>query len=206
LAHIASPQQLDRLRMAGYAEKLTEINAFFEARRAVVGRKFSDKDQTHFAFSAGVAAAEGDPALRSRLNAAYERILSDDQKQSHAEAQVRGRALRAQVEVDYQAMLLSRRVAMRDSQLTALAKLAKKRLPPASAYNDHLITEAVAYTFSRIPNSALDLILAPHQVAAVRSELQLDEHLLRTLKQNGFLDEAAARQQSGKAAGEPMAK
>jgi len=162
-------EQLDKIRMAGYSEKMVEPRRRLDARRRIVGKSFPSMNAVFAAYnsSADPMAIFGRTS-KSMINIVYDRVLTPEQKKNHAtfRAERRARLVRAGILV--RVAQLSEQVAMLPGQEVALAKLIAKEMPPASLFDDESLESVIGYATALVPSEELERVLAPNQVELLK--------------------------------------
>jgi hypothetical protein len=165
--------QLDRIRMAAYTEKMAEPRRQMESRRLIVGKSFPTMHAvfaTYHSQPGGHLAIFGGQA-KSMMLIVYDRVLTPEQKRNHQtyRAERRGRLARAAVLVRVSQM--GEQVAMLPAQQIALAKLTAKEMPPARLYDDEYLDTVIGYSMALIPSEELAEVFEPNQLTLIKQQL-----------------------------------
>lgn len=188
--------QLDRIRLAAYAERAAEARRRFDGRRAIIGKQFPDLGAANSEYQRAVYSHyshSSESAKTSLRKAVYDQVLTDQQKRNHKLLRAQRRDRLARACIVQKVSLLNQKVAMTQAQRVALAKLINKQMPPAGLYEDLYTGYVVNYALALVPPEELETLLDAYQRESLKPAFEVDMvHVRETLRHDGTLGRITA--------------
>jgi hypothetical protein len=194
--------QLDRIRMAGYAEKAAQARVQLTARRAIIGKKYPDIGHAYSAYNQVLEAGRENQRSKSKMMVVYVRVLTDQQKLNHQLFRAKRRDRFARASILHRVALLSQQVAMTQQQRLVLAKLINEQMPPAGLYDDAYTSSVISYAMALVPSEELGALLDEGQMAALKSVFESGAFAREELRRSGALDRITAYRAAAERAAE----